>query len=223
MKILMDDIIEYLQSDKISAGEKIPSERQLSSLFNCSRGEVRKALKQLEFEQMVKIVPQVGAVLTSKVPGASMLKKILNISSIDISSLLELRVVLEISAAGLAAQRATDEDIKAIQDACLAYEKEATEFKPWHEENKKFHNAIIKASKNGAIISIMENLLSETAVFTRSRQSEYTIERLNSSIQEHKKIVQAIKNSDVNKAREEMTHHLKKMSEMIEKLRVVLA
>lgn len=215
-------LLEFIQSNEIGVGSHLPSERQLSEKLGISRGQVRNALKELACDGTVEIVPQVGTILRSRFSGTSVFRRVLNMESMDIQSLIEVRVSLEVTAAGLAARRATEEDLKKIKAACLEYEKEASAFSPWHEQNQRFHMAIICASHNGAIIAIMENLLNEVEIFTRSKQSSYTQERLNRSIKEHKAILAAICSHDEEGTIREMTFHMRKMSAMAEELNHII-
>lgn len=215
-------LLEFIQSNDIEVGSHLPSERQLSEKLGISRGQVRNALKELACDGTVEVVPQVGTILRSRFSGASVFRRVLNMESMDIQSLIEVRVSLEVTAAGLAARRATEEDLRKIEKAFLEYEKEASAYSPWHEQNQRFHMAIICASKNGAIMAIMENLLNEVELFTRSRQSSYTQERLNRSIREHKAILSAIRNHDEPTTIREMTFHMRKMSAMAEELNKII-
>lgn len=211
-------LIQFIQDNDLQVGSLLPSERQLAAKLNISRGQLRNAIQKLAHEDMFDVIPQVGTMLKSRQPGATIFKKVLNLDTVDLQSLIEVRISLEVTAAGLAAKRAAQDDIQAIRDACLAYEREASAYSPWHEENIRFHMAIIRAAKNGAIIAIMENLLNEAVLYTRSKQSSYTQERLNRSIREHKAITDAICSHDEAAAVREMSFHMQKMADVAEKL-----
>lgn len=222
MKALIDDIVAILGREKTAVGSRIPSERQLAAMLGESRSRIRKALDAMRHEGMVEVLPQVGTILKSTNPCVTTFQKVLNMESIDLQSLIELRVSLEVTAAGLAAKRATAGDVAAIEKACAEYEKEASAYCPWHDENLRFHMTVVHASRNGAIVAIMENVLKDTAIYTRSRQSFYTLERLNRSIAEHRAIVDAIRARDESRAIDAMTFHMRKMSSMADELSKIM-
>ncbi|MEG1773871.1 MAG: FCD domain-containing protein [Oscillospiraceae bacterium] len=221
-KPVVDKIVDFIQSAAIPVGSHLPSERHLAQALGETRGQIRKAINEMEHNGMVETVPQVGTILKSQSPCVTTFQKLMNMGTVDIPSLIEVRVSLEVTAAGLAAKRATESDLLRMQAACEEYEKEASAYSPWHEENIRFHMEIIRSSRNAAIVAIMENLLNDAVVFTRSKQSSYTQERLNRSINEHKAIVAAIKSRDEAAAVRAMGIHMGKMSAMADELNRIM-
>lgn len=219
---LVTAMLDYIAMDEIEIGSVLPSERNMASMFETSRGNIRIVLKELEHMGVVEIIPNRGAILKNKNPGTSAFARIIDKAYIDLQSLVELRISLEVTAAELAAERATEREIDRIQEEMLAYEKEASEYHAWDHENLRFHMEIIKASKNGAIIALMDSLLKDILLVTRTRRSEYTKERLQRSIDEHRMIFQAIRSHDPQGAAHAMSVHMKKIRDIADDIHQVL-
>ncbi|MDO4311992.1 MAG: FCD domain-containing protein [Eubacteriales bacterium] len=221
-KVVVDKLVGYIQESDIKVGSHLPSERRLAEILGESRGQIRKALNEIEHNGMVESIPQVGTILKSRTPCVSLFQKVLNMGNVDLQSLIEIRISLEITAAGLAAKRATEDEIQIIEKLCEEYGKGALAYADWHDENLNFHMSIIRASKNEAMIAIMENLLNDALAHTRTRASAYTQDRLDRSIAEHRMIVNAIKKRDAKAAEEAMSVHMDKMRAVTDSLNEIM-
>lgn len=214
---VVDLLVDYIQNSEISVGQHLPSERVLAEKLSVSRGQIRTALSELRHNGMIDIIPQVGTILKSKSPCVSSFCQILNMGSIDLQSLIEVRVSLEVTAAGLAAKRATESDIQRIEKLCYAYGNTLND-NGWGDTNYKFHMEIIKSSHNSAIISIMDTLLSDAASLTWSRPWDYAPNRLKESLREHEEILNGIRRHDVKRAMDAARNHMRNMSTMVDVL-----
>ena len=116
-------------SGRIRAGDRLPTERELAESFGVSRNVVREAIAKLRFEGVVETRQGVGVFVLGE-ESRSVLRidaEILRDSSL-MSSLFELRSIIEVEAAGLAAARRNRKDLAAIKTAMLAlYSSERSE------------------------------------------------------------------------------------------------
>lgn len=126
---LVDDIIESLRQDivtrRIRDGERLPSEKELSDRFGVSQPTVREAIRALETLGLVEVLHGSGSFVRSHgdFALASALQTILQLRSVGIIDVVEIRQVLGRHSVELAVARATEEDIAEIEDHCACFEE----------------------------------------------------------------------------------------------------
>lgn len=155
--IIINQIKELIVSGQLKPGEKLPAERKLSEKLLVSRTAVRDAIKKLEFYGIVKTHPQSGTVVAGMGVTAlqGLISDILKVDGNDFKSLVETRVILELNAVQLAAERRTDENIVKIQTALEKYHNKLIKGEPTVEEDLMFHLEIAEASQNPVLKSLM--------------------------------------------------------------------
>lgn len=157
----VDKIIRQIRalitSGHINPGDKLPSERMLAERFGIGRSYVRDAIQKLEFYGILKTLPQSGTIVAGLGIAAleGLITDVLAIEKSDFASLVETRVLLEIKAASLAAQRRSADDIIALQAALELYENKVEQGEEAIEEDLLFHLKIAEASKNAVLKSLM--------------------------------------------------------------------
>lgn len=213
---IVDQVNELISSGQLKAGDKIPSERLLSEKFKVSRFVVRDALSQLEFYGVLKKAPHGGRVVVSSEDSAfmTMIANGLSLVKPDYQSLMETRNVLEIESAGLAAERATAEDIQALEGAVKQLEEKVSQGEAGLEEDLLFHIQVAEASKNNVLKYLISYMVSHMMTYTR----EYDIcrdARNLKALNEHVLILKHIKARDVEKSRQSMRDHLSSLFDFI--------
>jgi len=207
--LIIDQIRTLITSGELEPGDKLPPERKLAEQFGVSRGPVRDAIQKLEFYGILKTQPQSGTYVAGI--GLSALKglitNVLQMEPADFSSLVEMRVILEVNAARYAAERRTADDIISIQNALDEYESKIKIDGHAVEEDLLFHIKIAEASKNQALKSFMLTITPDIVKnyidlkVCGDGQFEKTVE-------EHRQIVEHIINQDAQAAGEAMRLHL---------------
>jgi GntR family transcriptional regulator, transcriptional repressor for pyruvate dehydrogenase complex len=149
-----DELRAQIITGAISAGERLPTEIQLSSAFGVSRGTVREALRVLASQHLVETLRGVQggsfvlapdpARIVEDVGGA--LGILVTTPQLQLDDLLEARLLLEPVAARLAAQRADPETVEALIDAARAPRdpRDPSGFVP----HLDFHTTILMATGN---------------------------------------------------------------------------
>jgi len=157
VEIIIRQIRDLISSGQIKPGEKLPPERKLAEHLGVSRGQIREALKKLEFYGILKTLPQSGTVVTGIgiVALEGLITDVLQIEENDFQSLVETRITLEKRAASLAAFRRTSDDIVNMTNALHAYEHKIKNGQSAIEEDLMFHIKIAEASKNKVLKSLM--------------------------------------------------------------------
>jgi len=154
---IIRQIRHLISTGQLSAGDRLPAERKLAERFGVSRGPVRDALQKLEFYGILKTMPQSGTVVAGLGISAleGLITDVLKIEEHDFASLVDTRVMLEVHAAKLAAERRTSDDLIAINKALKAYKNKLQAGETAIEEDLLFHLKIAEASRNGVLKSLM--------------------------------------------------------------------
>ena len=159
---LIDQITEKLRNMIVdegifSPGEKIPSEIELSRQFCVSRTTVREAARRLEVEGLLRKKRGSGTFVAentlSEKGGNSY-----DYRYTRLASLFHLRMMLEPGIAGLASQKATQEELEEIKSIAEKLEQKNITKKEMMERNEQFHNHIAAAAHNQFLLKIFENI-----------------------------------------------------------------
>lgn len=187
---LEQDIIngEYKSGDSLS-------ELMLSQKYGVSRTPVREALRQLELEGLVKLVPNKGAT-------------VIGVSEKDIEDIYAVRIRIEGLAARLCAEHITDDELQALEKLVDLQEfyllKGKTE--PLWQLDGEFHNTIFEGSRNRPLRSMLSSFHSYVS---RARSNSMrSAERAAQSVEEHRAILSAIAAHDGDAAERSMTEHI---------------
>jgi DNA-binding FadR family transcriptional regulator len=206
-RMISDEIL----ASRFKVGDRLPTERELAETFGVSRNVVREAIARLRFEGTVE--PRQGSgVFVLRNQAASTLRldaEILRDRSL-FANLFELRSILEVEAAGLAAARRSRKHLAAIYEALQRlYDTQGTPRAV--DADLEFHRSIARASAN-FYVAIFINFISEhvraSIAGANERGDAATLGRINK--EEHAAIYEAIKAKDVERARENMRRHIGK-------------
>jgi GntR family transcriptional repressor for pyruvate dehydrogenase complex len=198
-----------LISGGLNAGERLPPERELSARLNVSRTVVREALNLLEARGLISIEHGRGAVVSGGNTDAvrDTLGLILRVRPKALWELLEIRKILEAEIAGLAAERAEEEDVRAMRvqlDRMLA---SIDVPEGYFDADVEFHSLLARTARNEVLLSILEpivDLLRANRQVSASRQPGSALRALG----EHEEIVRLVEIGDTEGARREMRAHL---------------
>jgi GntR family transcriptional repressor for pyruvate dehydrogenase complex len=214
-----DQIQELIGSRKLMPGEKLPPERELSELFGVSRTVVREAVKMLATKGLLEVRRGSGVVVTPVSPEivSESIALFLNLDydGLEYHHLAEVRQMVEIEIAGLAAQRATAEDFERMARQIKRMEELREEI-ALHDEFREqfaradveFHLALAAATKN-PLLPVLFSPLVELLV----NQRVQAIDRpgaMEQGMLYHQDILDAVEQGDVVGAKEAMREHLEK-------------
>lgn len=198
---LRSRVFERLREDILSGVYKEKDELREISIgeeLGVSRTPVREALRQLELEGLVKIVPNKGAYVTG-------------ITQTDVRDIYLIRSMLEGLCARWATEHITEEQMTELEEIILL-----SEFHLKKQEKEcadqvsvldgRFHKVLYEASNS----RIMEHVLSDFHKYVKvaRRMSVGSKSRAEKSIMEHKGILEAIKNKDADMAEQLANQHI---------------
>ncbi|WP_159565220.1 FadR/GntR family transcriptional regulator [Budvicia diplopodorum] len=204
-------------------GEKLPSENQLAKAFGVSRIPVREALGVLEVSGIISSRQGGGHwveqhTLLSKYEPLVM--EVANASEVE--SLLEMREVIEQQAASMAAKRRTEADLQHIEQAFEAFRYVTLDKgQIGHQQDYLFHRAIMQAAHNPFFVQILDNmheLYLGVLVYSLSKNLGRDAERQR-VIDEHQRVLVAIKTGDPIAAAAGMQSHLNNVREKLRRLK----
>ena len=211
-ELVMQALIEAIESGHIRVGEELPSERDLAETLGVGRGSLRECLAILEFLGAIQIRSNRKVVVRD----ADYIQKA--ISFVRISNKMdtqadftEFRRVNEVAIVELACARATEEDLTAIYKAIEHLEAEPDNYM-WDVE---FHDALAVASHNAMLAATM-HLVNSMIADVRIRFFMLP-DYIQKSQVSHRAIFEAVKARDEERAQREMNLHLDIVSEFAEK------
>lgn len=195
---------------RITAGEKLPTEHILAKTFGVSRSVVREAIAHLRNEGLVETRQGVGAFATEPDRRQSIRIEQGTLSDKEnFKDLFQLRMPLEIEAAGLAAVHHTVEDLERLDEALA----QMTGAEKWTEEgivaDLAFHRALAAATHN-EYFSLFLGFIAEriSLAINTARAAAVLEEIVETTIAEHTAIRDAVASRNPNGAREVMRHHI---------------
>ncbi|MFA4885655.1 MAG: GntR family transcriptional regulator [Desulfotomaculaceae bacterium] len=190
-EMVFESLREAIILGRLRPGERL-MEIQLAEEMGVSRTPVREAIRKLELEGFVVMVPRKGAYVAG-------------VSIKDIADVFEVRAALEGLAAGLAAERITDEEMDHLEEAIVMISGEE-DFLQVVKGDSMFHELIYKASRNHRLIQIITHLQEQ---INRFRLTSLSVPgRLKIAVGEHKKITEAICSRDVDLAHSLASEHM---------------
>jgi len=208
--LLADEIRNWIAAGKLTPGDKLPTERELSEKYQVSRIVVREAMSRLRHEGLVVSHQGKGVFVAS--PEDS---RFLQISEQSLSrpedyrKLYELRLVLETGAVALAAEHRDESDLQSLQKALDAMRAVESLNGSYVASDIGFHQAVCAAAKN-PFLSIMTSfvgarLRESIALAIKSLDYSSTVEV---TLAEHIAVFNGIRDRDVEGSVLAMRQHL---------------
>jgi GntR family transcriptional repressor for pyruvate dehydrogenase complex len=203
---LAEEIEEQIRAailtEKLKAGDKLPSEEELSKIFNASRTTVRQAKRVLEKEGLIHIKQGVtGGTYIREMndsPVIASITSMLKFKSITLQDITEARLVIEPEVAKLAAMRCTNDDIVRLEQALTELAELVKEKRRSTSTNIKFHRIIAESAKSPVLFFVTQALLNLLTDDLSKRQLDLDQNRL--LLKQHTQIFKAIKMQDPEEA-----------------------
>ena len=211
-RLVASDIAGALRK-RISSGEwadlgRMPPERDLASEFGVARNTIRKAVSLLEDEGTVTKQPGRATFLQAEQKD-TLAKAVARMEGTSPADMMEIRLLLEPSAAQFAATNASASELNLVREAHLiaSDSTDMPEFEHWDAE---FHNRIFACSRNDflkEIHNVMRILRNQSPWFEMKKRS-FSEERRQIYCAEHGVVLDALLGRDQDAARAAMHAHL---------------
>jgi len=204
---LAERLLARIKERRLRPGDPLPTERELTRLYRVGRSSVREALRMLESQGLIKpaghgsfVVAEYGNPLNHS------LNLLLALKETSLRELFEVRKILEVEAAGLAARRRTAADLEAMGRAVDEMEQGLDAQERYIAADLRFHLTVTSATGNKVAVHMMHAI---RGALQEALASIYHIPGSpQKSIAQHREILAAIAAGDAPGARRRMWQHL---------------
>lgn len=192
--VVFNTLREGILTGKLKPGERL-MEIHLADKLGVSRTPIREAIRMLELEGLVTMIPRRGA-------------EVSRISEQDLRDVLEVRASLESLAARLACVKITEEQRQELRNAADAFVKSTLSgnVTAVAQADVKFHDIILQASGNRQLIQLVNNL--SERMFRYRLQYVKDTKNHKKLIQEHSLIMNSILDGNVEEAIKQVETHI---------------
>jgi GntR family transcriptional repressor for pyruvate dehydrogenase complex len=206
---VVEQILSMIHSNHLKPGDRLPSERELSRAFKIGRSSLREAIKILEATGLVRNTTRGKEIClprSAKIPAFSLAADVTNIREV-----FEARKVIEIELSGLAAERASPEEIAVMRQALIA---EGASLSVVAAADIAFHRALARSAHNSVLSEVYNSITGllfqhfkyyPLSWAHRTEGPAQFVERVNKY---HLAIIEAIESNDVAGAKLAMQRHL---------------
>ena len=200
------DVVFNTLRQAILTGELKPGERlmeiHLANKLGVSRTPIREAIRKLELEGLVVMIPRKGA-------------EVAKITVRDLKDALEVRMAIDSLSVKLACERLDEDDKTEIKQACVAFREavKSGNVQAIVEGDERFHNTIYRASKNQKLITIAMNLREQVYRYRFEYVKDFSYHE--NLIREHDQITEAILKGDVETAQKIMKEHIYNQEQIV--------
>jgi GntR family transcriptional repressor for pyruvate dehydrogenase complex len=210
---IADQLRELITTGQLQPGERLPSEAMLARQFGVSRATVRESLRGLAAQNLVRTAKGSGGGSYVTLPSVDHISEFLRSNfnlmtasqDVSLEDLLEARMLLEVPAARLAAERRSEEGLARLQ-ATIPEELLSLSIQDQFAFNKSFHTTVLEACGNKLLYVSAQPVFS---VLQRALQRSNLSTAFHRAIHEsHRRITAAIAAGDADGAEREMREHL---------------
>jgi DNA-binding FadR family transcriptional regulator len=197
---------KYIEENKLSSGDKLPNEYELSKILNVGRNTVREAVRHLVSRNILATRQGAGTFVSEN---TGIVEDPFGFSFTNnqdklVKDLMEIRIMIEPQIAALAAQNSSHENIEHLEKLCRDIEEAIKNKADFSKEDELFHSYLGKCSGND-VISKLIPVISEGINIYATSVSEQEYQQ---TLISHRKIVDAIKKGRPRDAEEAMLFHL---------------
>ncbi len=208
--MVTDAIKEIIQTEQLKPGDRLYSEKELVKKLEVSRSSIREALRMLEVSGIVKVYQGKGVFISEVQDSEHPVKKWVVENAEALREHFEVRLLIEPHAAAVACKRAEQKDIDSLKSLYESFVKtvESGDVLQAIAHDSAFHLAVAKATKNRTLTVLMKTM--DQTLNEGWYASLHAPGRLQASIAEHGRLLDAILNHDENAASLAMEEHLSK-------------
>jgi GntR family transcriptional repressor for pyruvate dehydrogenase complex len=206
---VVDQIKDLIASRQLRPGDKLPPERELTEYLGVSRTVIREATRVLLAQGLIEVRPSSGMVIARPSAGtvAETVGLLLRMSSDDpYTGLFEVRRLLEVEIAGLAAERWTEANLKELENMMSEMYEDMNVPERFARKDVQFHSAIARATQN-PIYTILLDSIADLMLEIRYKAVSVRA-YMESATRHHARILELIKKRHGEGARQAMAAHI---------------
>ena len=209
---LAERIRHLILNGALTPGDKLPTERILAQDYGVSRTVVREAVKALQQDGLVEVKAGLGTFVVDATDRAFVqsLRLLMSLNLNDnMADVVEIREILEVEMATLAATRARPVDIDQMQSAIAIMDENLDNVSEFIRQDHAFHLALARATQNAVMPLLISSIVD---LLQRSRSRTALVDgSLQRGQGHHKQILQAIRQRDAAGAQKAMQLHLEQV------------
>lgn len=204
---IVEHVRREIEAGRLGPGARLPPERELSQLMGVSRPSLRSGLRTLQAMGIITARRGAGTFIVEGPPhlGKAPLEFLAALHGFTLDQMYEARRILEVGAAGLAAERATGEQLATMADEITGMFASLGEPHAFLRHDLHFHRAVAEGSGNpivAAMVGTLTEIIWETGRINLSGFS------LRESAETHRRIYEKVRARGPEGARREMAKHL---------------
>ena len=204
---VIQSLIDLIVEGELKPGDKLPSEQQLLDQLQVGRTSLREGMRTLSLVGLLEPRRGSGTYVTHSFSDflADHLEWSVLLGERDLLELIEVRRPLEVQAAALAAQRASEQDIQQLNETLerLA-ESSKGDLEERTEADLMFHMGLVEATGNRVLCRLMLSLNN----LLRRYISVTVDESLEATLRQHRAVLEGVQARDPARAAEAMDHHI---------------
>lgn len=204
----MNPVLTYIEQNALKDGDRLPPERDLAAELNISRRSLRQYLTQMELEGQVWRGRRNGTIL-GRPPATAAAGIDRSFSIASPGDTMESRFAVEPAIAALAATKATEADLSAIE-TCMRRTAEVLNDDSWVQWDGAFHLAIAEATHNEIFVALVRafNTARSRPAWREMRIASVTPDKRRNSVAHHRAILNALRQRSPDEASRAMRLHL---------------
>ncbi len=201
---------EMIHSGELSAGDKLPPERDLAKILGVSRPTLRAGIRSLSAVGILFSKQGAGTFVAARdesptLDGSS-LRMLSALHGFTSDEMFEARMALEMSIAGMAAKRVTSEQMTTLAEEIAGMYASLNDPEQYLVHDMRFHQIVAAASGNRILTSLM-NMVA-TILFEYRSKTVKRARDLKESAEQHHNIYRALRDHDAEGAEKAMHDHL---------------
>lgn len=200
-EVVFNNLRDAILNGELKPGERL-LENQLADKLGVSRTPVREALRMLEQENLVALVPRKGA-------------QVLDLSAIDIKNVLEIRNALEAVGIRHACKNMTSDKLEELKEYNRRFEQafEDKDYEAVAKNDECFHDIIFASANNDKLVQIIGNMRAQVYRYRMAYLKVF--ETRTAVINHHRGIVAAIENHVAEDGMKVMSEHIEHQTQVI--------
>jgi len=201
-------VYELIQRDGLKPGDRLPPERELAKQLGISRPSLRSGLGSLISMGVLQSRQGAGTFIVDGPPAldSEPLRLLAELHGFSFDHMFETRSILEVGAAGLAAEHATGEQLATMAEEIAEMFAALKDPQQFLVHDMAFHQAVAAASGNPTLATLMEMV--SAILYERRRQTIDRAHDFNEALELHRRVYRAIRSRNPEEAREAMREHI---------------
>ncbi len=215
---IAEQLITNIQAGIFKTGSLLPSANELAREYGVSRPVIRECLTYLSGQGFVHIVNGKGAIVqeVNEQPLKTFFERALRLNSDALMDLLDIRKILEIKSASLAAVNRNEKDVVTLRSILEEMIRNKENIYELSKHDIRFHVAVAKCSGNSFLFYLIRSIRDSLVAFNNDLLLRVLSDQVSSLLDIHEGIFQAIQAQDASAAEHEMCTHFDEVIKRVE-------